>query len=68
MKVALFVWAVALFFVWLVIGRSVDQVLLATKIGFVGFFGGVLGQKLCDVIQVARNVNTRVSSHSKLHR
>lgn len=48
MKVALISWTVALMIALLVAGRSLEQILLSSKIALIGFVLGFIGAKVSD--------------------
>ena len=58
MKVALISWTVALMIALLVAGRSLEQILLSSKIALIGFVLGFIGAKVSDSLHAYRKTRT----------
>jgi hypothetical protein len=61
MKVTFLIWGVAMGISGMVAGRSVDQILLAVKIAFLGLILGGIGGLIANAIEKYRDAKSVVS-------
>lgn len=63
MKVASIIWIAAVAIALMVAGRSLELVLLSTKIVFFGFILGFVGAKISDAIHAYLDVRAVISKN-----